>query len=121
MTISRIIGTESRKSARPIGSVVKSRLEPPTASRSIDQKELSTAAVDGVFAPVKAIKNYLKKVLSAHVACAKNIHLDRKIDPDGKQRAVWLAGGRFHSRRDYSTAAGIASKSKWKKVAERDR
>jgi hypothetical protein len=45
MIISRIIGTESKKSDRPIGSTVKSRDEPRTASRSIDQKELSAASI----------------------------------------------------------------------------
>jgi hypothetical protein len=72
MTISRIIGTESKKSDRPIGSTVKSRDEPRTASRSIDQKELSTASMDGVTTPFKDIKLTLfckKEIEGKRVSC----------------------------------------------------
>ena len=44
ISISRIIGTASKNIASPIGPVVKSRLDPRTASRSIAQNELSTAS-----------------------------------------------------------------------------
>ena len=47
INISRIIGTASKKIASPIGPLVKSRFEPRTASRSIDQNELSNASEDG--------------------------------------------------------------------------
>jgi hypothetical protein len=48
MLISKIMGTASKKIARPIGPFVKSRDEPLTASRRIGQKELFSRVKDAV-------------------------------------------------------------------------
>jgi hypothetical protein len=75
------MGTASRNSDRPIGSVVKSRLDPRIASRNIGQKELSTVPLDGV-APFNDIgstcigrKNQEKSVLSPPSGGHQNIKI----------------------------------------------